>query len=64
MTGASPKSSAEDEQPTYTQHGGYEEYGLEIVYTKGIHNTVADAISLLEYNPAPIISHESCTDSR
>jgi hypothetical protein len=26
-----------------------EEYGPEIVYTKGIHNTVADAISWLEY---------------
>jgi hypothetical protein len=25
------------------------EYGPEIVYTKGIHNTVADAISWLEY---------------
>ena len=28
-----------------------EEYGPEIVYIKGIHNTVADAISRLEYNP-------------
>jgi hypothetical protein len=28
-----------------------EEYGLEIVYIKGIHNTVADAISRLEYDP-------------
>ena len=26
-----------------------EEYGPEIVYIKGIHNTVADAISCLEY---------------
>jgi hypothetical protein len=26
-----------------------EEYGSEIVYIKGIHNTVADAISRLEY---------------
>ena len=26
-----------------------EEYGPEIVYIKGIHNTVADAISRLEY---------------
>jgi hypothetical protein len=25
------------------------EYGPEIVYIKGIHNTVADAISRLEY---------------
>ena len=28
-----------------------EEYGPEIVYIKGIDNTVADAISRLEYNP-------------
>ncbi len=28
-----------------------EEYAPEIVYIKGIHNTVADAISCLEYNP-------------
>ena len=28
-----------------------EEYAPEIVYNKGIHNTVADAISRLEYNP-------------
>ncbi len=27
-----------------------EEYGPEIVYIKGIHNTVADAISRLEYD--------------
>ncbi len=27
-----------------------EEYGPEIVYIKGIHNTVADAISWLEYD--------------
>jgi len=32
-----------------------EEYGPEIVYIKGIHNTVADAISRLEYTP---IKHE------
>ena len=25
---------------------------IEIVYIKGIHNTVADAISRLEYDPA------------
>ena len=30
-----------------------EEYGPEIVYIKGIHNTVADAISRLDYAPAP-----------
>ncbi len=29
-----------------------EEYGLEIVYIKGIHNTVADAVSRLEYDPS------------
>jgi hypothetical protein len=29
-----------------------EEYGPEIVHIKGIHNTVADAISLLEYDPS------------
>ncbi len=29
-----------------------EEYGPEIVYIKGIHNTVADAISQLEYDPS------------
>jgi hypothetical protein len=29
-----------------------EEYGPEIVCIKGIHNTVADAISRLEYNPS------------
>ncbi len=28
-----------------------EEYGPEIVYIKGIHNTVADAISQLDYTP-------------
>ncbi len=28
-----------------------EEYGPEIVYIKGIHNTIADAISRLEYDP-------------
>ena len=29
-----------------------EEYGPKIVYIKGIHNTVADAISRLEYDPS------------
>jgi hypothetical protein len=29
-----------------------EEYGPEIVYFKGIHNTVADSISQLEYDPS------------
>ncbi len=28
-----------------------EEYAPGIIYIKGIHNTVADAISLLEYDP-------------
>ena len=28
-----------------------EEYAPEIIYIKGLHNTVADAISQLEYNP-------------
>jgi hypothetical protein len=28
-----------------------EEYGPEIVYINGIHNTVADAVSWLEYDP-------------
>ncbi len=28
-----------------------EEYAPEIIYMKGIHNTVADAILQLEYNP-------------
>ncbi len=31
-----------------------EEYGPKIVYIKGIHNTIADAISRLEYDPASI----------
>ncbi len=29
-----------------------EEYGPEIVYIKGIHNTIADTISRLEYDPS------------
>jgi hypothetical protein len=29
-----------------------EEYGPEIVYIKGIHDTVADTISWLEYDPS------------
>ncbi len=29
-----------------------EEYGPKIVYIKGIHNTIADAISWLEYDPS------------
>jgi hypothetical protein len=29
-----------------------EEYGPKIVYIKGIHNTVEDAVLLLEYDPS------------
>ncbi len=29
-----------------------EEYGPKVVYIKGIHSTVADAISWLEYDPS------------
>jgi hypothetical protein len=29
-----------------------EEYGPEIIYTKGIHNIIADEISQLEYDPS------------
>ncbi len=29
-----------------------EEYGPKIVYIKGIHNTMADAVSWLEYEPS------------
>jgi hypothetical protein len=29
-----------------------EEYGLEIVYIKGIHNTMADTVPRLEYDPS------------
>ncbi len=29
-----------------------EEYGPKIVYIKGIHNTVADAVLRLEYDPS------------
>jgi hypothetical protein len=29
-----------------------EEYGPKIVYIKGIHNTVADAVTRLEYDPS------------
>jgi hypothetical protein len=36
-----------------------EEYGPEIVYIKGIHNTVADAISRLEYDPTINPDHHS-----
>ena len=29
-----------------------EEYGPKIIYIKGIHNTMADAVSWLEYDPS------------
>ncbi len=29
-----------------------DEYGPEIIYIKGIHNTVADAVLRLEYDPS------------
>jgi hypothetical protein len=29
-----------------------EEYGPEIIYIKGLHNTMADAVSRLEYDPS------------
>jgi hypothetical protein len=29
-----------------------EKYGHEIIFIKGIHNTVADAVSRLEYDPS------------
>jgi hypothetical protein len=35
-----------------------EEYAPEIVYIKGTHNTVADAISRLEYNPKLNLTNE------
>ncbi len=35
-----------------------EEYAPEIIYIKGIHNTVADAISRLEYDPKLNITNE------
>jgi hypothetical protein len=38
-----------------------EEYGPEIVYIKGIHNTIADAISRLKYDPS--INRTSTSDS-
>ena len=37
-----------------------EEYGPEIVYIKGIDNTVADAISRLQYTPALNPNREEC----
>ena len=37
-----------------------EEYGPEIVYIKGIHNTMADAISRLDFVPAPTSTWKEC----
>jgi hypothetical protein len=37
--------------PVYQWRLLLEEYGPKIVYIKGIHNTVADVISWLEYDP-------------
>ena len=37
-----------------------EEYGPEVVYIKGIHNTVADAISRLDFTPALPPQREEC----
>jgi hypothetical protein len=39
-----------------------EEYAPEIIYIKGIHNTVADAISRLEYDPKPNTTNEYTHD--
>jgi hypothetical protein len=38
--------------PVYQWRLLLEEYGPKIVYIKGIHNTVADAVSWLEYDPS------------
>jgi hypothetical protein len=38
--------------PVYQYQLLLEEYGPKIVYIKGIHNTVADTISRLEYDPS------------
>ncbi len=35
-----------------------EEYAPEIIYIKGIHNTVADAISQLDYDPKLYTTNE------
>ena len=35
-----------------------EKYAPKIVYIKGVHNTAADAISYLEYNPTQTLTNE------
>ena len=47
-----------------SNHGYYwslmvEEYGHVIVYIKGVHNTVADAINGLDYDPMVNLEHHS-----
>jgi hypothetical protein len=37
-----------------------EEYGPEVVHIKGIHNTVADAISRLDFTPALTSTWKDC----
>ncbi len=41
-----------------------EEYGPEIVYIKGIHNIMADAVSWLEYDPSVNETAESFEEIR
>ncbi len=49
----SPKGGSFKTAPKKAKTEKYlEEYAPDIVYIKGVHNTVADAISRLEYNPA------------
>ena len=48
----SSKSISKGGQKEGISNQSLEEYSPEIVYIKGIHNTVADAISRLEYDPA------------
>jgi hypothetical protein len=38
-----------------------EEFGPEIVWIKGVHNTVADAISRLDYGPVKDINQNCMT---
>ncbi len=37
-----------------------EEYGPEVVHIEGIHNTIVDAVSWLEYGPSVNQTAESC----